>query len=350
MKLLLFLLRRLGRLAVSLLIVSLMTFLLLSAAPGTFAGIQATGAAATGLASVQGRDVSSQVQQRFGADQPVWQQYGNWLGPALHGDLGYSYKYPGSTVSEIIGSRLPVSATLGLLAMALALLISVPLGVLAAVRRNSGWDYGSMFAVTLGTALPSYLAAIMLVLVFASRFHLLATGGWTGPKDVVLPVLALALAPIGMLARYVRSSVLEVLREEYVVAATAKGGPRRLVLRRHILRNSLMPLVTVAGPQLASMVVGTIFIEIIFSIPGIGSAFVQSALVRDMPLLMGTTLTFALILMLMNLLVDLSYAVLDPRVRSSLGLSSDIARSTHADLSAQMLAPISATDEGEVRD
>jgi len=326
--LMVFLLRRSGRLVVSLVVVAVITFGLLSLAPGSFGGIQAAGAGSTGLASGRTVDLTTQVQQRYGEDVPVWEQFTNWLLPALRGDLGFSYKYPESTVGELIADKLPVSLALALIAMTLALAVAVPAGVLAATRRNSAWDHGSMFVLTAATAFPTYLAAILLVLVFSSGLHWLPTGGWSGPENAILPIVALAIAPAGVMARYVRSSVLEVLREEYVVAAVAKGGSRRAVVRRHVLRNALMPLVTVAGPLLTGLVVGTIFIETIFGVPGVGGLFTQAAQVRDMPLLMGTTLTFALLLMLMNLLVDLSYAVLDPRTRAGLGLAADPARRT----------------------
>ncbi|WP_345528690.1 ABC transporter permease [Nocardioides endophyticus] len=323
-----FLLRRLIRLVLSLLVVSALTFGLLSLAPGSFAGIQAAGAGSTGLASGRSVDLTSQVQQRFGEDLPVWQQYKNWLGPALHGDFGYSYKYPESTVGELIVAKLPTSLALALIAVVLALMIAIPMGILAAARRNSPWDHGSMFVLTAATAFPTYLAGILLVLIFSSWLHWLPTGGWSGPRYAILPIIALTIAPAGVMARYVRSSVLEVLREEYVVAAFAKGGSRRIVMRRHVLRNALMPLVTVVGPLLTGLVVGTIFIETIFGVPGIGGLFTEAAQVRDMPLLMGTTLVFALMLMLVNLLVDLSYAVIDPRTRTGLGLSTEPAERT----------------------
>lgn len=323
MQLLVFLLRRLARLALSLLIVSVLVFGLLSLAPGNFASIQAVGGGSAGLASGKTVDLAAQVQERFAADIPVWQQYVNWLLPALRGDFGFSYKYPQSNVAVLIGERLPVSISLAAIALLIALMIAVPAGVLAATKRNTALDHGSMFALTAATAFPTYLAAILLVLVFCTWLGWLPTSGWAGPQNAILPVLALAIAPAGVMARYVRSSVLEVLRDEYVTAAVAKGGRPSVVLRRHVLRNALMPLVTVAGPLFAGLVVGTIFIETIFSVPGIGGLFTQAAQVRDMPLLMGTTLFFALILMLMNLIVDLSYAVVDPRTRTELGFSSD---------------------------
>jgi ABC-type dipeptide/oligopeptide/nickel transport system permease component len=324
-RLFLFLVKRLARLVVSLIVVSIITFGLLQLAPGSFADIQSVSRGLTGgLQGQQQAEVLTQFQVRYGDDVPVWQQYWRFMKGAVHADFGPSYKYPQMTVQEIIGKAFPVSAELAILAVALALLISVPLGLLAAVRKNTVWDYGSMLTVTLGHAVPNYLAAICLVLIFAAGLNIFPVAGWGGPSNMVLPVVALAIAPAGILARYVRSSVLETLREEYVSAAGAKGGPPRVVLRRHVLRNSLIPLVTIAGPQLAGLMVGTIFIESIFGIPGLGQYFTQAAQARDMPLLMGSTLFFALVLMLMNLLVDLAYAVLDPRTRADLGLAAQV--------------------------
>lgn len=337
-----FLARRLVRLALSLLIVSVITFGLLQLAPGNFAGIQAVGGGSTGLAQAEVQSNSSSLQAHYGSNVPVVRQYWTWLTGAVQGDFGPSYKYPQSSVGRIIEKALPASASLALLAMALALLMAIPLGVLAASRKGSWWDSGSMFASTIGVAIPNYLAAIALVLIFSVGLHALPTGGWSGPKDMIMPVIALAVAPAGVMARYVRSSVLEVLREEYVVAARARGGAWRTVLVRHVLRNSLVPLVTVAGPSMAGLMVGTIFIEQIFSIPGLGQYFTQAALDRDMPLLMGCTMVFAAILMGMNLLVDLIYAALDPRTKAGLGLD---ARPTEAHGNAT--EPLMSAAEGQ---
>ena len=206
-----------------------------------------------------------------------------------------------------------------MLATLLALAIAIPVGVLAALRQRSLWDTGSMFVLTLGHALPSYLTGVFLVLIFAGWLRVLPAAGWSGPEHMVLPVIALAVGPLAVLARYVRSSMLETLREEYVTAALAKGGRFSVVVRKHVLRNSLVPLVTVCGPMLASLMTGTVFIETMFRIPGLGLAFTQAATSRDMPLLMGTTLFFAIILMATNLVVDLVYGLLDPRVRAESG-------------------------------
>ncbi|SEE91784.1 ABC transporter substrate-binding protein [Ruania alba] len=313
--------RRVLRMVLCLIAVSVLTFVLLQLAPGDFAGIQAVGGGTVGLAADATAESTAGLAARYGADVPLWEQYLRFMAGAVTGDMGPSYKYPQSSVEEIIAGAFPISASLAALAIAVAVMVAVPIGVLAAVRRRSPLDWGTMFVATLGHGLPNYLAGLVLVLIFAAGLGLFPTFGWTGPENMVLPVLALAISPIGQLARYVRSSVLENLREEYVVAARSKGGTARTILVRHVLRNSTMPLVTVVGPMFAGLATGTIFVEKIFGIPGLGHYFTEAAAARDMPLLMGTTLFFAALLMLMNLIVDLSYAVLDPRVRADLGLA-----------------------------
>lgn len=321
MALISFLLRRIGRLVLCLFAVSLLTFGLLQLAPGDFASIKNAGSGNVGLAHEATAQTSAELTSRYGADVPLWKQYGMFMVGAVTGDMGPSYKYAPMTVEEIIVKAFPISATLALSATIVAVAVAIPLGMLAAVRRRTVLDSGPMFLVTLGTGLPNYLAALFLVLVFSVGLGLLPVYGWSGPEDMVLPTLALAIAPIGSLARYVRSSVLENLRQEYVVTANSKGGKPGTVLVQHVLRNSLMPVITVVGPMFASLATGTIFVEQIFGIPGLGHYFTQAAVSRDMPLLMGTTLFFAALLMIINLLVDLAYAALDPRVRADLGLT-----------------------------
>ena len=307
---------RIIRLVVSLIAVSIITFTLLQLAPGNFADLQRVSTGATSIGAAGNEQVAAELTERYGADVPVWQQYLKFMRGALVWDFGPSYKYASLDVQEIIASAFPVSAILAVLAVVLALLIALPVGVIAALRQNSVVDHASMFVVTLGHALPSYLTAAFLVLLFTATLHWLPSSGWDGPANLIMPVLALALGPAAVLARYVRASMLETLREEYVTAALAKGGPYRTVVIRHALRNSLIPLVTVVGPLLASLMTGTVFVETLFRIPGLGLYFATAAASRDMPLLMGTALFFALILMVVNLLVDLIYSLLDPRIRA----------------------------------
>lgn len=308
----LFLLRRLLRIVVSMVVVSIITFGLLQLAPGSFADISRITSGGSGAVDT---DAISGLQARYGPGVPVWEQYLKFMAGFVTADLGPSYKYPSQTIQEIIGTAFPNSAGIAILAIALALLIAVPLGVVAALRRNGILDYTTMFTVTTLHSLPNYLFGVILILLFSVWLHWFPVAGWDGPRNAVLPVLALGLTAASILARYVRSSMLEVLREEYVTAALAKGGRARTVILRHALRNSLVPLVTAAGPLLATTMTGTVFIETLFQIPGLGFYFADAARSRDMPLLMGCTLFYALIIMVMNLLVDLAYGWLDPRIR-----------------------------------
>ncbi|WP_235939892.1 ABC transporter permease [Occultella kanbiaonis] len=314
-----FVARRVVRMVLSLVVVSALAFTLLQLAPGSFADIQRANSGSTGMAGAGAQEVAGEFATRYGAEVPAWQQYLVFMKGALTWDLGPSYKYPAQSVESIIAQGFPVSAALALLATTLALAIAIPIGVFAALKQRTLWDSGSMFVLTLGHALPNYLTAVFLVLVFAGAWHVLPAAGWNGPENLVLPVVALAIGPLAVLARYVRSSMLDTLGEEYVTAAIAKGGRPGVVIRKHVLRNSLIPLVTVTGPMLAALMTGTVFIETMFRIPGLGLSFTQAASSRDMPLLMGTTLFFAIILMATNLVVDLLYGLLDPRVRAESG-------------------------------
>ena len=314
-----FIARRVLRMFLSLVAVSILAFTLLQMAPGSFADIQRATSGATGMAGADMQSVAGEFSSRYGDDVPAWQQYLIFMRGALTWDLGPSYRYPAQNVEDLIAQGFPISATLAVLAVLVALTIAIPVGVLAALRQKSLWDTGSMFVLTMGHALPNYLTVVFLVLIVSGWLRLLPAAGWSGPENIVLPVLALAVGPLAVLARYVRSAMLETLREEYVTAALAKGGRYYVVIIKHVLRNSLVPLVTVSGPMLAALMTGTVFIETLFRIPGLGLAFVQAAGSRDMPLLMGTTLFFAAILMVTNLIVDLVYGLLDPRVRAESG-------------------------------
>lgn len=310
---------RVVRLVLSLIVVSILTFTLLQLAPGNFADLQRVTSGATNLGGTGTEQMVGEITRRYGEDVPVWRQYLIFMKGAVTWDFGPSYKYANRTVEDIIGQAFPVSATLAVVSVIVALLIALPIGVIAALRQNSIADYGTMFVVTLGHALPSYLTAAFLIVLFTATLHWLPSSGWDGPSNMIMPVLALSLGPAAVLARYVRSSMLETLREEYVTAALAKGGPQRTVVVRHALRNSLIPLVTVVGPLLASLMTGTVFVEALFRIPGLGLYFAAAAASRDMPLLMGSALFFALILMVTNTIVDLIYGFLDPRIRSGEG-------------------------------
>lgn len=303
------------RAIITLWLVSLLTFVMLQLAPGSFADISAITSGATMTSQGQRDEAISSIQSRYGDDIPAWQQYLIFMKGAVTWDMGPSYKYPSRSVEEIISGAFPVSASLGILAVIVALVIAVPIGVAAARKRNGWLDNTLMFIVTALHSVPNYLMGVFLILLLVGAMHLLPSGGWDGPRNMVMPVIALAAGPTAVLARYVRSAVIETLREDYVTTAIAKGGSPVTVMTRHVLRNSLIPVVTVVGPIMASLISGTVFIETLFRIPGLGTYFTGAATSRDMPLLMGTTLFFAAILILTNVLVDLSYGFLDPRTR-----------------------------------
>ncbi|WP_207782514.1 ABC transporter permease [Phytoactinopolyspora limicola] len=323
--------RRLVRLVLSLIAVSIITFGLLQLVPGSFSDLAEVGSTALGD-QTSGDGGGDSLASRYGDQVPAWEQYARFMTGLVQWDMGPTFKYPQSSVEELMGEAFLVSLSLAVPATLLTLLVAIPIGMVAAVKKDKLADYGSIFTLTTIQALPGYLFALVLVLVFSVGLGWLPVRGWAGPEYMVIPVVALAVQPTAMLARYVRSSMLEALRDEYVVAALAKGGSRRTVLVRHVLRNSLIPLVTVVGPIFAALATGTVFVEVLLGIPGLGRLFTLAARTRDMPLLMGTTLFFALILMVMNLIVDLVYGLLDPRIRHQQRTSSRWRRPRRAGL------------------
>jgi len=305
---------RLVRMVISLVVVSIITFTLLQMAPGSFADIQRVTSGGSELSPSQATEVIGEFQTRYGQDVPPWRQYLKFMQGAVRWDFGPSYMYPNLTVQEIIADAFPVSATLALISVGLSVLLAIPLGVLAAVNHNRPADYVPMFVLTIGRAIPSYLIALFLILLFSRQLGWLPTRGWGGFQVAIMPVISLSIGSLALLSRYIRSSMLETLRQDYIMAARAKGGGPWAVVFQHGLRNSLIPFVTIVGPYLAALMTGTVFIEAIFGIPGLGLYFADAARSRDMPLLMGSTMFFALILMSTNLLVDLAYRLLDPRI------------------------------------
>lgn len=255
------------------------------------------------------------LNKKYGLDKPYFEQFGNYLWGILHGDLGNSYIYQDRGVTDIILQGLPKTATLGVVAFLVAILIGVPLGMLAALRQNSIFDYISVFFSTLFASVPGFVLGILLVILFSVTLHLLPTGGWGSPKQIILPAFALAALPAAYIARITRASMLDVMRQDYIRTARAKGLQERVVLIRHTLRNALIPVITIAGPELAFLISGSFIIENLFSIPGIGRLFVQGVFNRDYGLIMGSILFYAFAVAIVNLAVDLLYGVIDPRIR-----------------------------------
>jgi ABC-type dipeptide/oligopeptide/nickel transport system permease component len=256
------------------------------------------------------------LNKAYGLDKPVWQQYTDYLLNALRGDFGPSYTQTSRTVADIIRDFFPVSIKLGLLAMAIAVVLGLTAGTISAVKHNTPLDYFAGFGAIIGISVPSYVVASLLLLLLASSLHLVPTSGWKGvfSREAIVPAIALALGPAAILARYTRASLLDVLRQDYVRTARAKGVHERAVIVRHGLRNALIPVVTVMGLSLANVVTGSFFVETVCGVPGLGRYFVRSVGGRDYSVILGITLLFAVIISVMNLLVDLMYAVLDPRI------------------------------------
>jgi oligopeptide transport system permease protein len=304
-----YIVRRVLMLVPTLLAIYTLTFLLIHATPG--------GPWSQGEKPVP-PIVLQRLNEAYGLDDPLWKQYVDYLKNVMQGDFGPSFAQRSRTVTDIIGATFPVSLKLGLVSMALAILIGLPLGALGAIKHNSFIDYLTGFASIIGISTPSYVTVSLLVLVFASTFHLVPTGGWDGLSStkILIPALALALYPAAVLARYMRSSLLDVLALDHVRTARAKGLPETAVIARHAVRNALLPIVTVSGIILADVVTGSFFVETVYSVPGLGRYFVQSITERDYPVILGTVLLFGFIISVMNLVVDLLYPLLDPRMSS----------------------------------
>ena len=261
--------------------------------------------------------VIENIKAKFHLDQPVWRQYLLYARDALHGSLGPSYVNTSENVNEIIAQFFPGSLQLGSVAMFFAIALGFPLGILAAVYELSIVDYTAMGLVVLGISIPNYVVAVVLVIVFGVTLHWLPVGGWNGVFDVrvIIPAVAIGLGPATTLARYLRSSMREVLREDYVRAARAKGVGESRIALHHALRNALIPTLTVAGLLVADVITGSFFVETICRVPGIGRYFVTATTGRDYPVLLALALLFSVVIVTMNILVDLLYCVLDPQVQ-----------------------------------
>jgi oligopeptide transport system permease protein len=259
--------------------------------------------------------VIENLNKKYGLDKPYFVQFGGYMWNVLQGDLGVSYSYQDRGVTEILLDGLPKTATLGGVAFLIAILIGVPLGMAAALKQNSIIDYIAVFFSTLFASIPGFVLGIFLVLIFSVTLHLLPTGGWGTIDHVIMPAFALAALPAAYIARVTRASMLDVLRQDYIRTARAKGLAEYVVLVRHTLRNALIPVMTVIGPELAFLITGSVVIESVFSIPGTGRLFVQGIAQRDYGLIMGTTLFYAFVIAVANYVVDVLYGVVDPRIR-----------------------------------
>lgn len=262
--------------------------------------------------------IEKNIREKYGLDKPWYQQYGRTMWNIVgRFDFGTSLRYEGQSVNTIIRRSLPVSAAVGILAYLLALVVGITIGSIAALKQNSRWDYASMAFAMLGISIPNFVLGPILVLVFSLSLYWLPPSRWGGfpSRNLILPVLTLSALYMAYIARLTRAGMLEVLRSDYIRTARAKGLSEKDVIIKHALRGGLMPVVSFTGPTLAFLLTGTVVVERIFSLPGLGNYFIQASLNRDEPLIIGIVAFIAITLLLMNLLVDIVYAYLDPRVR-----------------------------------
>ena len=255
------------------------------------------------------------ILRKFGLDKPVWEQYLLYMGSVLHGDFGIPFQSPTETVTGLIARVWVPTLQVGAVTILLSYSLGLLLGILAALNRNTPIDYFVTTLATLGIAVPSWVIAIWMIIIFSISLHWLPTGGWGQPVNYIMPVTAYALAPMALVARYTRTSMLEVLNADYIRAARAKGAGQRRVIVRHALSNALLPLITVLGPQIPNLATGSIFIESTFRIPGLGRYFVTSTFLRDYPMIMATIILVAILWGFTYALSDILYGIVDPRIR-----------------------------------
>lgn len=300
-----FIIRRLLIIIPMALIVVTLTWGLIRIAPGNFYSGEKKLPAA----------VEATIRKKYGLDEPWYKQYGMMMSNIVRGDFGDSLKYTGQSVNEIIKRHLPYSATLGILAYLLALAVGLTAGTIAALRQNSAFDYGSMSLAMLGLSVPNFVFGPILVIIFAFGLYWFPPARWGGISSLVLPVITLAAIYAAYIARLTRAGMLEVMRSDYIRTARAKGLDEKTVLLRHALRGGIIPVVSFTGPALAALLAGTVVVEKVFALPGLGDIFIKAVLNRDEPLILGIVAFLSILIMLFNLIVDISYGYLDPRIR-----------------------------------
>ena len=264
------------------------------------------------------QQVLQNIEKAYHLDEPLLMQYGRYVLDILRGDLGPSFRYKDYNVNYYIRISLPNSMVLGLMSLTLAVLLGISTGLISATRQNSALDYLSMSVAVIGISIPLFVVGPVLMYIFAMKLNLLPTSGWIMSGDswktILMPVMTLALPYFAYIARLSRASILEVLRSDYVRTARAKGLSESVIMVKHVLKGALLPVVSYLGPAFAHIVTGSIVVETIFRVPGLGRHFVQSALNRDYTLIMGTVIVYSVILLVMNFIVDILYGFMDPRI------------------------------------
>jgi ABC-type dipeptide/oligopeptide/nickel transport system permease component len=299
-----FLIRLAGMIPI-LLIISMITFGLMHGVPG--------GPWEPGQRPLS-EDQIAALKEKYGLDKPLAEQYLTWLKGAATGDLGMTFEHPDESVTDIIRRTWPVTMHLGIMALMLAFGVGLPLGIIAALKPNTWVDYLATLVSIVGFVTPSFVWAIFFILLFAITLDWLPMGGWGGPEYWIMPVVAYALAPIAIIARYTRASVLEAMNADYVRTARAKGLRERRVVTIHVLKNAMIPMITALAPIVPDLITGSIFIEAIFRIPGMGQFWVTSIFKRDYPVIISLVLLWAVLISLTYLITDILYVAVDPRV------------------------------------
>ncbi|MET3634543.1 ABC transporter permease [Streptococcus porcorum] len=299
-----YILKRLGILSITLWVIITVSFFMMQVMPGTpFNNPKLT------------PEMLAQLSEQYGLDKPVWQQYLKYLTDILQGDFGTSYQYANQPVSMLISQRLGVSAQLGLQALLFGLVTGIVVGAISARHKNDKIDAVLSVISTLGYSIPSFVTAVFLLNILGYRLQLFPVSGWGTFSQTILPSIALGIPTFATVTRFVRSEMIETLNSDYIQLARAKGLTERQVVRRHAYRNSMIPVLTLVGPLAANLLTGSVLIETMFSIPGIGQQFVSSIPTKDYPVIMGTTIVYSLMLMVMILLTDIVTSIVDPRVR-----------------------------------
>jgi oligopeptide transport system permease protein len=299
-------LRRLATLVPLLLVISFLAFVLVRVAPGGPFDRERQPASP---------EIKRALEAKFHLDDPVWKQYLRYLGGLVQGDFGPSLKYRNHTVTDIIKQGLPVSMLLGMMAFGFAMGVGIPVGYLTAVRRGHWEDYSGSFFAILMVCIPGFVVAPLLIMFFAIQWRLLPVALWGSPLHVILPVAALGLYFSGRIARLMREGMLNTMQSEFITAARAKGLGENALLLKHAFRIAVLPVVSYSGPLLADLLVGSFVIETIFQIPGLGVFMVNGSLNRDYTLVVGLVVLYAALLVVLNLIVDFAYTLLDPRVK-----------------------------------
>ncbi|MEK5040820.1 oligopeptide ABC transporter permease [Sporosarcina sp. FSL K6-3457] len=301
--------KRIAYMFLSLFLIASFTFVLMKMLPGS-------PLASAAKLSIEQREA---VYEKYGLNDPIPVQYVRYMGNLAKGDFGESFQYKNIDVKDLIIKKLKVSTLLGTQALIFGTLIGIVLGMIAALKQNTVWDYGSTIIAIIGISVPSFVFAVLLQYVFAVHFEWLPVGLWEGWKSSILPSIALAMGPIAIAARFIRTEMIEVLSSDYILLAKAKGANGFEIAFKHAFRNALIPLITILGPVAAGLLTGSLVVEQIFAVPGIGEQFVKSIHTDDYAIIMGTTMFFSIFLIVIILIVDILYGIIDPRIRLSGG-------------------------------